>query len=295
MHPTLQRRMSSGYIYLLQPLRSITDNEEIYKIGKTKRNNFKRFNEYPIGSILLLQSSCKNCDLMERRLLKIFDEKFIKQKDYGIEYFKGDLFEMKKVINSEIMYEEVDVDINNNEILSSNNLIEFSTVIESEVVEMYDKTDEEPCIAINNIEKNNKRNYSCEKCDYYTREKTKFTRHCFTEKHKKMKDGLQKGEKNTLQCSCGKLFNFRQGLHKHKKICESKKINSLEQSHNAADSEKILSIPFVIDLINQNKEFKDILILQSKQLIEQANQHLKNKDELINKLIEREYVKGIIG
>ena len=83
--------MSLGYIYLLQPLRSITDNQKIYKIGKTTRNNFKRFNEYPIGSILLLQSSCNNCDLMEKHLLKLFNEKFVKETNYGREYFNGDL------------------------------------------------------------------------------------------------------------------------------------------------------------------------------------------------------------
>ena len=89
--------MSSGYIYLLQPLRSIIDNKNIYKIGKTKRNNYKRFNEYPNGSILLLQSSCNNCDLMEKHLLKLFDERFVKETDYGKEYFNGDLIEMKKL------------------------------------------------------------------------------------------------------------------------------------------------------------------------------------------------------
>ena len=89
--------MSSGYIYLLQPQRSITNNEQIYKIGKTKRENFKRFNEYPVGSILLLQSSCKNCDLMERRLLNIFDEHFIKETDYGREYYHCELLELKLI------------------------------------------------------------------------------------------------------------------------------------------------------------------------------------------------------
>jgi hypothetical protein len=39
-----------------------------------------------------------------------------------------------------------------------------------------------------------------------------------------------------------------------------------------------------MQLINQNKDFKDLIIQQSKQLAEQA----KSKDELINKLIERE-------
>ena len=106
--------MSSGYIYLLQPLRSIIDNKNIYKIGKTKRNNYKRFNEYPNGSILLLQSSCNNCDLMEKHLLKLFDERFVKETDYGKEYFNGDLIEMKKLINNEIINENNDLDLSDN-------------------------------------------------------------------------------------------------------------------------------------------------------------------------------------
>ena len=141
--------------------------------------------------------------------------------------------------------------------------------------------------------------FQCSNCDFICSHKSKYERHCLTAKHKRVMEGLQIGKlgnnNNMLQCSCGKMFNFRQGLHKHKKICAFKKINSLEQPHNAVDSEKILSIPFVIDLINQNKEFKDLLMLQSKQLIEQANQHSKNKDELINKLIEREPANSTIN
>lgn len=295
--------MSSGYIYLLQPLRSITDNKQIYKIGKTKRDNFKRFNEYPVGSILLLQSSCKNCDLMERRLLKIFDEKFIKQKDYGIEYFRGDLIKMKKVINSEIMNEEVVIDDNINDISTNNTFIELSLVNENEVDEMYELTKVEPCGIINKRDTNK---YFCEKCAFNTNNKNNFDKHLLTEKHKNLNNELQKGNNNSLQCSCGKVFNFRQGLHKHNKICKFKNVTSLEKSYNEAKSDKILSIPFVINLINQNEEIKDLLMLQSKQLIDQvnekskqlidqANQQLKTKDELINKLIERQHLQVILG
>jgi len=141
--------------------------------------------------------------------------------------------------------------------------------------------------------------FQCSNCDFICSHKSKYDRHCLTAKHKRVMEGLQIGKlgnnNNMLQCSCGKLFNFRQGLHKHKKICGSKNVNSLEQPHNAVDSEKILSIPFVIDLINQNKEFKDLLMLQSKQLMEQANQQSKTKDELINKLIEREPANSTIN
>jgi hypothetical protein len=77
------------YIYLLQPVISITNNQKVFKIGKTRRKNFIRFNEYPNGSVLLFQSSCINCDIMERKLLKIFKDNFIFRRDYGIEYFEG--------------------------------------------------------------------------------------------------------------------------------------------------------------------------------------------------------------
>jgi hypothetical protein len=78
-------------------------------------------------------------------------------------------------------------------------------------------------------------------------------------------------------------------------MCTPNSINTLDHPYNAVKSEKILSIPFVIDLINQNKEFKDLLMLQSKQLMEQANQQSKTKDELINKLIEREPANSTIN
>ena len=62
---------SIEYIYLLKTEFAVTNNENIYKIGKTHRQNLIRFNEYPRGSILLFQISCKNCDIMERRLLHL--------------------------------------------------------------------------------------------------------------------------------------------------------------------------------------------------------------------------------
>ena len=66
----------SNYIYLLQPLLSITNNENVFKIGKTHRKNLIRFSEYKNGSILLQQRTCINCDNIEKKLLKIFCERF---------------------------------------------------------------------------------------------------------------------------------------------------------------------------------------------------------------------------
>ena len=103
---------SAGYIYLLKPLSSIQKNENVFKIGKTHRKHFKRFFEYQEGSVLLQQISCFDCDNMEKILLTLFNEIFIKRKDYGREYFEGDYKRMIKIINSKIK----------NEIISDDNI-----------------------------------------------------------------------------------------------------------------------------------------------------------------------------
>jgi len=121
---------------------------------------------------------------------------------------------------------------------------------------------------------------SCTVCDYTTQCKYKFDRHKTTAKHKRMTDGLQKGVLGaSLQCSCGKIYKFRQGLHKHKQHCvQDTPSNNLKP--------EVTSTAFVMQLINQNQDLKDLIIQQSKQMAEQA----KSKDDLINKLIEREPV-----
>lgn len=92
------------YIYLLHPFEFI--NNDIYKIGKTKQENLKRFGNYPKGSVLLYQTICINCDITEKEILKLFKNKYKLVKGY--EYFKGDYNEM---IND--IYQFTNNDINN--------------------------------------------------------------------------------------------------------------------------------------------------------------------------------------
>lgn len=88
--------MDTEYIYLLQEREFINSKQPIYKIGKTKQENHKRFGQYPKGSILLFQIICSNCDDYEKKILNLFNHKFKKQPDIGREYFEGDY---KKMIN----------------------------------------------------------------------------------------------------------------------------------------------------------------------------------------------------
>ena len=81
--------MEQEYIYLLIEREFITTNKNIYKIGRTKQNNYGRFNSYPKNSKLLLQIICKDCTLCEQKLIKIFKSKYKQCIDIGIEYFEG--------------------------------------------------------------------------------------------------------------------------------------------------------------------------------------------------------------
>jgi len=98
INPTDKCAININYIYLLQEREFIKTGEHIFKIGKSKQINNKRFNSYPKGSILLFQIICDNCDSMENELIKLFDNTFVKCKNVGNEYFQGNYHEMIKCI-----------------------------------------------------------------------------------------------------------------------------------------------------------------------------------------------------
>jgi hypothetical protein len=234
--------MSSEYIYLLQPLQSITNNEDIYKIGKTKRNNFKRFNEYPSGSVLLLQTSCINCDLMEKKLLKLFNEIFTKRTDYGREYFKGDLVEMKKLINYEIINEK-----------DGNYFIDDTILVESS-----DKVT------------NSKNNYCCEYCSFKSNHRRDYNKHLLTAKHQRFTNDIKNCANTTNKniCICGKEYKNRHTLSRHRRYCDYKEDNSINEPLNNSYQ------TMIIDIIKDNRDIKSLLL-----------EHQKESNELIKKLI----------
>jgi hypothetical protein len=91
---------NEGYIYLLREREFIRLGEETYKIGKTASENpFTRTDRYPNESKVILITSVPNCHVIEKELIKIFQERFTYMRRYGFEYFNGDVKEMKIVIN----------------------------------------------------------------------------------------------------------------------------------------------------------------------------------------------------
>ena len=77
-------------------------------------------------------------------------------------------------------------------------------------------------------EQNEQSNFYCKKCNYITSKKNNYERHILSRKHQKSDAWMTKNEqneqneqntKNLYECSCGKKYKFRQGLHKHQQKC----------------------------------------------------------------------------
>ena len=231
--------MAPGYIYLLRPLSSINNNENVYKIGKTHRHNLKRFCEYPTGSILLLHSSCMDCDAMEKSLLKMFDANFIIARKYGREYFEGGLLAMKRIINDEITNEVEPDDVVENECNISNTII------------YNDVTNDDVC---NDIKRNNYKKMHCATCNYTCYQKCDWLKHISTKKHFRFnEDDKTDITNNIFKCKCGKEYKHHCSLCKHRKKCTFKVEENPQLSNE--DTTNIM-----IKLLNQNSEMQKQLI-----------------------------------
>jgi len=114
-------------------------NENIYKIGKTKQENLKRFSNYPKGSKLLLQIICNDCSYYEKQLLQKFKSNYELQLDIGYEYFKGNYKKMIKDIY-EIVNDTND-DINHTYDINNTNYINDTDITNNtnDIIDTYEK------------------------------------------------------------------------------------------------------------------------------------------------------------
>ena len=119
--------------------------------------------------------------------------------------------------------------------------------------------------------------YVCIICDYNTINKYDYTKHNLTPKHKKMyqmvkndNEKSQKSQQNNNICSCGKEYKFSSGLARHAKKCAT------------------IPNDYMFELLQDNKEFKELMIEQNKQIIalteknaNQPVQHIQNNTQNI--------------
>jgi hypothetical protein len=122
--------------------------------------------------------------------------------------------------------------------------------------------------------------YCCNTCDYNTSKKSSFDKHLLTRKHI---DETKVKQNILLICECNKVFNSRTTLWRHKKKCsqnmcdgEKTQLIDISESHNNITPDLILNI------IQQNQEFKDLLLEQNKLIIEISKNNNTTNNTNIN-------------
>ena len=96
----------------------------------------------------------------------------------------------------------------------------------------------------------------CKKCHYTTCCERDFNRHLVTGKHRRMTLELQMDDEFSKKinyiCNCGNKYKYRQGLWKHKKICDFTK--SSKNLNNDDISEVKVLTELVKEVVKQNQE-----------------------------------------
>jgi len=112
--------------------------------------------------------------------------------------------------------------------------------------------------------------YRCDKCDFNCNKKYDYERHLSTRKHKMIHEdnelGANEGRKS-YSCHCGNVYKHQSGLYRHKKICT---IENSSQTSNTNDDKYDMLSNTILLLVNENREFKQLLVDQNAKMMEMA-------------------------
>ena len=125
--------------------------------------------------------------------------------------------------------------------------------------------------------------YYCKLCDYVTSRKSQYDRHLNTRKHKMETNGnnsSSKSSKPIYECDCGKEYQTRAGIFKHKKKC-----NVLPNNTSDFDDtfDENINKESIILLIKENTELKKMIIDTQNQVMELLKKGTHNTTNSHNK------------
>ena len=130
-------------------------------------------------------------------------------------------------------------------------------------------------------------NYVCECCDYNTSRLSQYNRHITTSKHLILintNEMKPKSSDTNYTCECGKQYMHASSLWNHKQKCNFPSQDKIICNTIQYDISNETQTSLILELVKQNQEFKDLLIQQSNQMIEQnktiievaKNSHVNN-------------------
>ena len=138
--------------------------------------------------------------------------------------------------------------------------------------------------------------FYCNFCDYGTSKKCNIENHNASAKHQKVTDGYVEGQnsakiqpksnqhtnKELFACSCGKEYQHRQGLWRHKKICMND--HSHEDELIVKPKSEHCDNDLIMMLINDNKDLRNLLVEQCKENTEYKNMMMEQQTMMIKVL-----------
>ena len=111
--------------------------------------------------------------------------------------------------------------------------------------------------------------FNCNLCNYTCSKKSEWYRHSLTSKHKNRTnlDNLEPKIAEIFNCkTCYKTYTARNSLWYHEKKCSNQAIN-LNETNTVIENDVNLKELFKLQL-NENKELKDMILEQSKLMME---------------------------
>jgi hypothetical protein len=119
--------------------------------------------------------------------------------------------------------------------------------------------------------------FECINCDFKCCKESDWKRHILTSKHKNrtfLNDFTPKNAENIFTCQkCNKTYKARNSLWYHEKKCDNKLINE----EKIEDLNQEITPSMILNVIQQNQEFKDLLLEQNKIIVEMSkNSQINN-------------------
>lgn len=229
------------YVYLLHTREFRNSHQPIYKIGRTKQSNFRRFGNYERGFVMLFQSSCRDCALLEKEIIRLFTIKYVRRLEYGREYFEGDQLSMmgdlcdivrnEGVIQDEGVEEPVQGDNGSND--TNNNIsttqdTHVSNAVVEEITEYITQntfvlnTSEDEDDIVNEGEEvlvGVQRMLNCIPCGLSTDIRFNYAKNLKTKKHVSR---MQNPEMDAFECMiCFRTFDTNKKLRNHEEKCRA--------------------------------------------------------------------------
>ena len=133
--------------------------------------------------------------------------------------------------------------------------------------------------------------FFCEKCNYSTSRRSQYTRHLSTVKHKNLENDTNDTKKvpkssTRFQCECGKIYNQKQNLYRHRKICKfNEKCNEIEDYEEVDKTDK--SKELIVKLVEENADIKNMMFKQLESMQNQMHEQQKMMHNQISELIPR--------